>query len=183
MKIESELYEARRIAKEACELLAKEGYQVNYPPMPWEEIQEFCDFFEDFNGFPINDDQKIMFDKYENNSTHLTFDVGSGVTTFMMTLAAWESLDDKNVIYFTCNKDSESKLRDIFDEKMNKYSDEKYSVEFVSINKNFNCPICKKYNIGLWDDTVGASNNNWNIVFPSFNNALRIKSSTLNIEK
>jgi hypothetical protein len=28
--------EARRIAKEACELLDREGYQVNYPPMPWE---------------------------------------------------------------------------------------------------------------------------------------------------
>jgi hypothetical protein len=28
--------EARRLAKEACELLDREGYQVNYPPMPWE---------------------------------------------------------------------------------------------------------------------------------------------------
>lgn len=37
--IESEIAErneARRIAKEACELLDSEGYQVNYPPMPWE---------------------------------------------------------------------------------------------------------------------------------------------------
>lgn len=28
--------EARRLAKDACELLDREGYQVNYPPMPWE---------------------------------------------------------------------------------------------------------------------------------------------------
>jgi hypothetical protein len=38
--IESEIKSrdaARRIAKEACELLATEGYEVNYPPMPWDE--------------------------------------------------------------------------------------------------------------------------------------------------
>ena len=32
-----DLKEAREIAKEACEMLDREGYQVNYPPMPWED--------------------------------------------------------------------------------------------------------------------------------------------------
>jgi uncharacterized protein (DUF2252 family) len=32
----SDLAEARRIAKDACAMLASEGYEVNYPPMPWE---------------------------------------------------------------------------------------------------------------------------------------------------
>ena len=32
-----DLKEARSIAKEACKMLDGEGYQVNYPPMPWED--------------------------------------------------------------------------------------------------------------------------------------------------
>ena len=32
----SDLAESRRIAKDACAMLASEGYEVNYPPMPWE---------------------------------------------------------------------------------------------------------------------------------------------------
>lgn len=28
---------ARKIAKQACELLAENNFEVNYPPMPWEE--------------------------------------------------------------------------------------------------------------------------------------------------
>jgi hypothetical protein len=31
-----DLAESRRIAKDACAMLASEGYEVNYPPMPWE---------------------------------------------------------------------------------------------------------------------------------------------------
>lgn len=31
-----DLKEARFIAKESCEMLAENGFEVNYPPMPWE---------------------------------------------------------------------------------------------------------------------------------------------------
>lgn len=32
----SDLAESRQIAKDASAMLASEGYEVNYPPMPWE---------------------------------------------------------------------------------------------------------------------------------------------------
>jgi hypothetical protein len=38
-QLERDRDEARRIAKEACELLARKGYQVNFPPMPWEDSE------------------------------------------------------------------------------------------------------------------------------------------------
>ena len=39
-EIYSERDEARRIAKEACAMLANNGFETNYPPMPWEVDQE-----------------------------------------------------------------------------------------------------------------------------------------------
>lgn len=35
--MECERDHAREIAKQACELLAENNFEVNYPPMPWEE--------------------------------------------------------------------------------------------------------------------------------------------------
>ena len=39
-EIYSERDDARRIAKEACEMLSVNGFQTNYPPMPWEDEKE-----------------------------------------------------------------------------------------------------------------------------------------------
>ena len=36
-EIYSERDEARRIATESCKILAENGFETNYPPMPWEE--------------------------------------------------------------------------------------------------------------------------------------------------
>lgn len=35
--------EARKIAKESCELLAENGFETNYPPMPWEDADTSLD--------------------------------------------------------------------------------------------------------------------------------------------
>ena len=35
--IERERNEARRIAAEACAILASNGFATNYPPMPWDD--------------------------------------------------------------------------------------------------------------------------------------------------
>ena len=35
--MECERDHAREIAKQACELLAENNFEVNYPPMPWDE--------------------------------------------------------------------------------------------------------------------------------------------------
>jgi len=35
-EVYSERDEARRIAKEACEMLSANGFETNYPPMPWD---------------------------------------------------------------------------------------------------------------------------------------------------
>ena len=35
-----QMKEARRIATEACDLLAQNGFETNYPPMPWDTNAE-----------------------------------------------------------------------------------------------------------------------------------------------
>ena len=36
LDLREERDEAREIAKESCEMLAKNGFETNYPPMPWD---------------------------------------------------------------------------------------------------------------------------------------------------
>jgi hypothetical protein len=38
-----DLKEAREIAKEACAILAENGFETNYPPMPWENADTGLD--------------------------------------------------------------------------------------------------------------------------------------------
>jgi hypothetical protein len=62
------------------------------------EEEDFYQFFLNFNGFPINEMQKTAFkQRYSNHNIGLR-DRRSGVTTFLMTLAAWESLKGIAVI-------------------------------------------------------------------------------------
>ena len=39
-ELRNELDEARAIATEACAMLAKNGFETNYPPMPWDDDEE-----------------------------------------------------------------------------------------------------------------------------------------------
>ena len=53
-----EVKEARAIAKEACEMLADNGFETNYPPMPWEEADTSLDSENDYSAETHQDNCK-----------------------------------------------------------------------------------------------------------------------------
>lgn len=66
---------------------------------PPTEEEDFYQFFLNFNGFPINEMQKAAFkQRYSENNIGVR-NRRSGVTTFLMTLAAWETIrNNKKVV-------------------------------------------------------------------------------------
>jgi hypothetical protein len=67
------------------------------------EIDKFCDFFKSFNGFPINYIQKDLFLGISTKNNVRTLGRKCGTTTFLTTLAAWESLNNKKVLVVASN--------------------------------------------------------------------------------
>lgn len=65
---------------------------------PPTEEEDFYQFFLNFNGFPINEMQKTAFKQRYSKYNIGSRNRRSGVTTFLMTLAAWESLKGSTVI-------------------------------------------------------------------------------------
>jgi hypothetical protein len=66
---------------------------------------EFYTFFHKFNGFPINDNQKVMYQGYVNDWKKLTYGRRVGATALLVTLAAWRSLKGDSVLYCGHNRD------------------------------------------------------------------------------
>lgn len=71
-----------------------------YIPIIKSEEEQFYEFFEKFNGFPINDDQKRMY-KYKNTLRDVCMIRSRrvGATTYLMTLTAWEACQGKQVVF------------------------------------------------------------------------------------
>jgi hypothetical protein len=79
-----------------------------------QEETEFYAFFHKFNGFPINDNQKVMYQGYVNDWKMLTCGRQVGATVLLVTLAAWRTLKGDVVLYAAHNED------------MNKYCSQLY---------------------------------------------------------
>jgi hypothetical protein len=80
------------------------GELVN--PTPKDPNQEFYDFFEEFNGFTINDHQKKLhkyFTSYQNG--YINLPRRTGKTIYLSTLAVWLGRKGKKVHYITHNLD------------------------------------------------------------------------------
>lgn len=65
---------------------------------PPTEEEDFCQFFLNFNGFPINEMQKAAFKQRYSENNIGARNRRSGVTTFLMTLAVWESFKGRIVV-------------------------------------------------------------------------------------
>jgi hypothetical protein len=63
--------------------------------------EDFYEFFHKFNGFPISEDQKMFYDWYNKDYKKMTMGRQTGTTTFSITLAAYKSLKNETVSYFT----------------------------------------------------------------------------------
>lgn len=67
------------------------------------DAEEFYRFFEKFNGFPISVRQKNLYD-WKDKVGILHFGRQYGVTTFLLTLAAFEAAKGKRVVHVSSNQ-------------------------------------------------------------------------------
>lgn len=144
---------------------------------PPTEEEDFYQFFLNFNGFPINDAQKSMFIFYKNGYTSNRYPRQVGVSTFMLTLAAWEAFNGKRIVHFS----SSEKLRDLIHRQYNKNIDERFngkapSIDFVNIERKNWPPISKGYDIALLDQSDPYYHKDWSIIAPLVNKHLLLKT-------
>jgi hypothetical protein len=73
---------------------------------PKSEDDEFYEFFNEFNQFPISDAQKRMYSVIKNGG-YTSRERQCGSTTLLLTIAAYEAaIKDKYVVYFSHNIDT-----------------------------------------------------------------------------
>lgn len=81
-----------------------------------EKIDPFYIFFEKFNGFPINDYQKRAYQSYINKkSNYFNSARQTGMTTFLVTMTAWQSFQNKQVIHLSENVVAHKHTKRIYD--------------------------------------------------------------------
>ena len=80
---------------------------------PKTEEEQFYEFFEKFNGFPINELQKMMYIWYKHDYGIVTMGRQTGCSTFLITLGNWEGSKGKTVLHVSSNE----KLRQIAADK------------------------------------------------------------------
>jgi hypothetical protein len=66
------------------------------------EDEQFYEFFEKFNGFPINSYQQMMYIWYKNDYGIVTLGRQMGVSTFLITLAAFLN-KTKHILHVSTN--------------------------------------------------------------------------------
>lgn len=76
--------------------------------------EDFYDFFNKFNGFPIAFSQKSYYYWYKKDFLKMTMGRQSGTTTFLTTLAAYKTLGGEVVSYFTFSEHHKKYCRDIY---------------------------------------------------------------------
>lgn len=111
------------IGLSAVTLKATEITQTKSPIKTDED--EFYSFFYKFNGFPISKEQKMFYDWYNKDYKKMTMGRQTGTTTFLITLAAYKSLENETVVYFT------------FDEQHRKYIVDTYKKKMINYRENF----------------------------------------------
>jgi len=144
---------------------------------PPTEEEYFYQFFLNFNGFPINEMQKGMFRFYKNGYTSNAYGRQLGVSTFMLTLAAWEAFKGKTVVHFSSNQYLRDKIRRKYEKNIDKHFDGKSpSIDFANIeSKNMGC-IMKKYDVALLDQSDPYYHKAWNAIAPSTEKHLLLKT-------
>ena len=149
---------------------------------PPTEEEDFYQFFLNFNGFPINENQKFMYKGYREKWNYLTFDRRMGVSTFLLTLAAWESFKGKRVVHFSSNKHLSDIIRRTYDDKIYEKFEGKSpdNIDFVNINRNTFPLKGLRYEVGLYDESGSdIYHPNWSHLYPLFENSICIKTTEL----
>lgn len=144
---------------------------------PPTEEEEFFQFFLNFNGFPINDAQKSMYRFYKNGYMSNCYSRQVGVTTFMLTLAAWEAFKGKRVVHFSSNMMLSDHIRRMYDKNIDERFDGKSPpIDFVNINR-YTYPLKGfRYDIALLDQSDPYYHEEWSYIVPMVSKYLLLKS-------
>lgn len=150
---------------------------------------EFYNFFKKFNGYPINDNQKLMYRAYKEKWNHCSFNRRLGVSTFMITLAAYESYNGKRVVHFSSNRKLSDLMSKSYDIKVSQnmapdkgivggrflvYRDTR-TIDFVNIDRNTFPLRGLRYDVGLFDESGRRDDyfyKNWVHFQPLFKNSV-----------
>jgi hypothetical protein len=123
-----------------------------YTPKP-NPTEEFYKFFEQFNGFPINKMQKQAFKQRYSRNNIGTRDRQSGVSTFFMTLVAWEaSVNNKQVIMASTTRDLSKMFQREYDNKCRNMGINPPPVDFMVADDRCDSNICgRTFDVCLYD--------------------------------
>lgn len=144
---------------------------------PVQSEDEFYSFFKKFNGYPITSEQRLMYIHYREQWNHCSFNRRAGVSTFMITLAAYESYNGKRVVHFSSNRHLRDRMSKSYDTKVSQNMDGKMPVyiDFVNINRDTFPLKGLRYNVGLFDESGPRDNyfyKNWVHFQPLFENSV-----------
>lgn len=91
------------------------------------EAEQFYEFFEKFNGFPINSYQQMMYIWYTNDYGIVTLGRQMGVSTFLITLTAFlNKTKNANVLHVSTNYRLAGHFQEIYLKNNNGISDGVY---------------------------------------------------------
>ena len=134
------------------------------------EKEKFCEFFEKFNGFPISKTQKDFFDWYKKDCKMISMGRRTGCSTFLRTLAAWESSKGKKVIYCT---DSQNFTRDQYFEFRSKGINIDY---YYSFSKGVNPLFNRTFDVGIYDCFKPVWNEQWSYLNDYFPESFALRT-------
>jgi hypothetical protein len=136
-------------------------------PIVSSEEEQFYTFFQKFNGFPIHDYQKTMFEWYKKDYKLMTMGRRTGVSVFMLTIAAWEAcIHNKNVVHFSSNQHLSELVKRQFREKIGNRPHA--TVDFVSIQRDAYPLRAIRYHVGLYDVSGAMEYTKWCHMVPLF---------------
>lgn len=144
--------------------------------LPTEE-DDFFQFFLNFNGFPISAAQQSMFRFYKNGYTSCAYNRRIGVSTFTITLAAWEAFRGKRVVHFS----SSEMLRDLCYKKYNKniynnFDGKSPTIDFLNIKRKTYPLKGLRYDIALLDQSFPYYHEQWSYIVPMVDKHLLMKT-------
>lgn len=139
--------------------------------------EDFYQFFLNFNGFQINDAQRNMFWCYRNKITYQKYSRRHGVSTFMLTLAAWEAFNGKNVVHFSSSEMLTDLIRKQYDKKIYERFDGKSpNIDFVNIKRKKYPSKGLRYDIALYDQSDPYFHEEWSYIIPMVEKHLLLKT-------
>lgn len=115
---------------------------------------EFYKFFEKFNTFSINENQKLMYSWYQKNYGIVTMGRESGVSTFLITLAAFLNITkNTNILHISTNYKLAGYFQQIYLKNTN---GESRGVYFGWADKHGGKETDEFYDIVLYDNSNGC---------------------------